>query len=132
MTANGRSGTKNRLDLSGGFLIKETDMKPILFALALIPVSAQALTGADLERLCSGTEYEQGFCQGYVNAYLEAHYLFDVKNVFCPKGGVSTTDVPRFFTKWAKANPDRLGEPAFTSLDNSLAARWPCADAEAP
>lgn len=94
----------------------------------------QVKDGMDLLELCnvstSNANYKEAIhlCHGYMRGAYAVHQELAPKlgRVVCPPKGTTWNDGQAIFVAWAKANPNRLGEPAVDALFEAWGQRFPC------
>lgn len=94
----------------------------------------QVKDGTDLLELCSvsttNANYKEAIhlCHGYMRGAYAVHEALAPKlgRVICPAKGTTWNDGQVVFVTWAKAHPDRLGEPAVDALAEAWKQRFPC------
>jgi hypothetical protein len=109
----------------------------------LLPLSAFAFNGADLDQLCSRTDaVSMGACAGYIEGAADGEFNTieaiggtsgpKVGQYFCLPPDVAsaqlTTAVRTFITK----NPDKLGYNGSTVVALGLGASYPCGPGVTP
>src|SRR5262249_11923376 len=71
------------------------------------------------------------FCEGYLIGVYHYHQALTTGRgqapVFCPTGALPTRDqAVGMFVTWARANPQRMDEPAIDGLFRWATETWPC------
>lgn len=90
----------------------------------------------DLVTACSVPEDQalhaiaNAFCLGYMSGAMQFYGAAikspDVDPFICAPKNLSREALRNVFLGWAKANPQRLGEPAVESLVRAAVATFPC------
>lgn len=106
-------------------LIFATMLAALFFAPSV--KASTALTGGDLEELCSEAPntIEGSTCLGYIAGWVDGiegmQFTMDGKlQTVVFENGITTTQLARVYLKYIKANPDKENKPANLVLGGAL------------
>ena len=118
----------------------------LMLVLSMVPLVAEGTdpenfrvrSTADLVAICStpsndsmypaAISFCHGFAVGAYQYYYSVHAGPGTRPFVClPDPPPSRTEALQMFVKWARENPQYMGEPAVETLFRWLATQWPCA-----